>query len=100
MEQQAIVWYADVAKCQWHSSKLLEVPICFLLQDAAFIEQQRLMVYSADSTVSHQSDSSAAAAEASQSVSIQMEDKYQKLKQWKDAVGAPTFSQLHCRRDR
>ena len=77
--------------------------ICVLLQDAAFIEQQRIMVYSddsADSAASHPGDGSAAAAEASQSVSIQKEDKYQKLKQWKDAVGAPTFSQLHYRRDR
>jgi len=74
--------------------------ISFLLQDAAFIEQQRLMVYSDDTAASHQGNGSAAAAEASQSISIPKEDKYQKLKQWKDAVGAPTFSQLHYRRDR
>lgn len=27
-------------------------------------------------------------------------EDYQRLKQWKDAVGAPTFAQLHYRRDR
>lgn len=58
------------------------------------------MVYSDDSAVSHQSNGSATAAEASEGVPVQKEDKYQKLKQWKDAVGAPTFSQLHYRRDR
>lgn len=78
----------------------MQCPSLNLLQDAAFIEQQRLMVYSNDSAASHQGNDSAAAVEASQSVSIQKEDKYQKLKQWKDAVGAPTFSQLHYRRDR
>lgn len=84
-------------------SKQEDIALCSAIKDAAFIEQQRIMVYSddsADSAASHPGDGSAAAAEASQSVSIQKEDKYQKLKQWKDAVGAPTFSQLHYRRDR
>ena len=58
------------------------------------------MVYSDDSVASHQGNGSAIAAEASEGVSIPKEDKYQKLKQWKYAVGAPTFSQLHYRRDR
>ncbi|DBB00476.1 TPA: hypothetical protein ACH3X3_002184 [Trebouxia sp. C0006] len=81
-------------------TKQEDIALCSAIKDAAFIEQQRLMVYSDDTAASHQGNGSAAAAEASQSVSIQKEDKYQKLKQWKDAVGAPTFSQLHYRRDR
>ena len=64
------------------------------LQDAAFIEQQRQKV---DSTASDQGDKHDAPVPVN--APIKGED-YQKLKQWKDAVGAPTFSQLHARRDR
>ena len=47
-----------------------------------------------------QLDTAGADAAVSQpNVPIKGED-YQRLKQWKDAVGAPTFSQLHTRRDR
>ncbi|KAL0039114.1 hypothetical protein WJX77_008078 [Trebouxia sp. C0004] len=81
-------------------SKQEDIALCSAIKDATFIEQQRLMVYSDDSAASHQSDGSASAADALQGAAVQKQDKYQKLKQWKDAVGAPTFAQLHYRRDR
>ena len=78
------------------------------LQDAAFIEQQRLMVYSTAPGSSQAGNAALPAAEvqsaaqalsAPSGVHIKGED-YQRLKQWKDAVGAPTFAQLHYRQDR
>lgn len=72
---------------------------CIVLQDAAFIEQQRQMVYSAASASGPKDEAHLHAAEVPVNTPVKGED-YQRLKQWKDAVGAPTFSQLHTRRDR
>lgn len=89
-------------------SKQEDIALCSAIKDAAFIEQQRLMVYSVVPTSSQagngalpvaQVQSAAAALSAPADVHIKGED-YQRLKQWKDAVGAPTFAQLHYRRDR
>lgn len=60
------------------------------------------MVYSTVPASSPAGDGALPAAEpvsAPADVRMKGED-YQRLKQWKDAVGAPTFAQLHYRRDR
>lgn len=64
------------------------------LQDFAFIEQQRQLVFGQQAEASQSASDSSVAAQAD--APIKGED-YQKLKAWKDAVGAPTFSQLHRR---
>ena len=55
------------------------------------------MVYSIVPQLDSAGDGDAAVSQPN--VPMKGED-YQRLKQWKDAVGAPTFSQLHTRRDR
>ena len=66
----------------------------WLLQDAAFIELQRQQVFTSQAASSDQAPDVAMAAQGD--TQIRGED-YQKLKMWKDLVGAPTFSQLHTR---
>lgn len=78
-------------------SKQEDTALCSAIKDAAFIEQQRQMVYSIVPQLDSAGDGDAAVSQPN--VPMKGED-YQRLKQWKDAVGAPTFSQLHTRRDR
>lgn len=81
--------------CTWHASNHRFGQLPFMaLQDFAFIEQQRQLVFGSPtrgswSTTNHK-------VETQEDAPIKGED-YQKLKSWKDAVGAPTFSQLHAR---
>ena len=79
------------------------------MQDAAFIEQQRRLVYFPEATPTDASpeessdaaplESTVAAAAPAVDGAIRADD-YQRLKKWKDAVGAQTFNQLHQRLDR
>ena len=90
-----------------------------LLQDAAYIEKQRQLIYdpqaaraasntddSLDASTDEAStdeafgDSSAAASSPNLGGMSIHADDYRKLKQWKDTVGAQTFQQLHQRIDR
>lgn len=64
------------------------------LQDSAVIEQHRQAVFASDSdAIQHRSSSGNAEAPISG-------QDYEKLRQWKDAAGAPTFAALQKRRDR
>lgn len=85
---------APEPKHQRTLTKQEDVALCSAIQDFAFIEQQRQLVFGSPtrgswSTTNHK-------VETQEDAPIKGED-YQKLKSWKDAVGAPTFSQLHAR---
>ena len=91
-------WLCDLAASvtRQHSASVSNVFICcqWVLQDFAFIEQQRQLVFGKQAESSQSAADSTVAAQAD--APIKGRD-YQKLKAWKDAVGAPTFSQLHRR---
>ena len=70
--------------------------MAILLQDAAFIEMHRRRIYSTQPV----DQSESASAEPSTDTMPIAADDYQRMKQWKDAVGAGTFSQLNARLDR
>lgn len=86
-----------------------DLVLCSAIQDAAFIEQQRRLVYFPEATPTDASpeessdaaplESTVAAAAPAVDGAIRADD-YQRLKKWKDAVGAQTFNQLHQRLDR
>lgn len=84
-------------KHQQTLTKQEDVALCSAIQDFAFIEQQRQLVFGNQTTASQAAaDNDDDDTETQVDAPIKGED-YQKLKAWKDAVGAATFSQLHAR---
>ena len=72
-----------------------DIKLAASAQDSEFIEQQRKAVFLADSADQTKQRSSLYDVQAP----ISGQD-YERLRQWKTAVGANTFADLQVRRDR
>lgn len=78
-------------------SKKEEKALCLAIQDSEFIEQQRRNVFEAAPAGKDAVHTRSSLGDVQAPISGQ---DYQKLRQWKDAVGANTFADLQARRDR